>query len=921
MKKNLFRFSTLLVILILMTTGFSYAQRLTGKITGVVTDEEAVPIPGVTVEISSPSLMGTQSQITSDKGAYRFLNLPPGTYTVVFKLQGFQTVTRENVRVSIDSTVTENIMIKPVTIEESITVTAVSPIVDVESSATSTTYERDLIEKLPTARFTYFDIIKQNPGFTTNYGDADSRISAFGSNSEENAMYMDGVDLSNPEIGTAWLWPTFDMFEEIEVSGIGAQAEYGNFTGAVVNIVSKSGGNTFSGTASYYGQFQKLTGDNNPEPYNEDTGEGYYSYHREKFYDIAFTLGGPIVKDKVWFFGMLQKQIDSGSGWQDDPTYPSEYRGDEQFIKVSMQPTSKHRIVLGFDREYGYYPSTPDPWNLPETIPAETDLSYSWNAHYTWLISNSAFFEFKYSGYYSPNDYMPAFGGDINKPIHYDLATGVTSGGLWWPWEYIVTRHQANATLSYYAEDFLAGDHDFKIGVQFNRGTSEAWGGYGGGKVYYDYYGENYLMYEQDIWRYGGTVHNIGTFVDDSWKVSDRLTVNVGFRFDHHNCFIPAFPIMSGWTETSEKGPKIEDLIIWNSFSPRVGLAFQLTSDQKTLLKASGGRYYTYPYIANWEWPGPNVSDYIGYWWNGTEWEFMYAIEGEEGYRVDENLKNPYADQLSIGLERELFPDFSVGLTYIYKNMKNNIGYTNASGIYEDVQRVSPDNNKTYTAYNQLNPGDDDHLLTNPEDWGQTYNGLLIAFKKRYSNRWMLNASFTLSKSEGLNLSSRSAGGGYSSSQSLVWYNGKIGADPNDLINAKGLLNLDRRWSFKVSAAYNFPLDILASFNLIYQQGRPRITFVRIYDLDQRPYSYVTVISEPKGTERFDDMLMVDFRLQKSFRIYKTLKVHAFADVFNLFNDDTYLNYRSYSIWSTAYGTASGMPYPRRVQIGVKIEF
>jgi hypothetical protein len=922
MRKGIFRSGTLLAILVLLVTSPAFAQRLTGKIAGVVTDDEGVPLPGVTVEISSPAMMGgTRSQVTSEKGVYRFLNLPPGNFQVVFKLPGFQTVTRENIRVSIDSTVTENILLKPSTIEESVTVTAETPVVDVESSAMSITYGKDLIEKLPTARFTYFDIIKQNPGFTTNYGDASSRISAFGSNSEENAMYLDGIDMSNPEIGTAWLWPTWDMFEEVDVSGIGAQSEYGNFTGAVVNIVTKSGGNTFSGTASYYGQFDWLTGDNNPEPYNEATGEGYHSYNRVKFYDIAFTLGGPIIKDKIWFFGMYQRQIDEGSGWQDDPEYPSQYRGNEQFIKVSILPTVDHRIVLGFNREFGYYPGTPDPWNLPETIPAETDLSYSWNAHYTWLISSSVFFEFKYSGYYSPNDYMPAFSGDINKPIHYDLATSVSSNGLWWPWEYIVTRHQANATVSYYAEDFLAGDHDFKFGVQFNRGTSEAWGGYGGGKAYFDYYGEPYLLYEQNIWRYGGTVHNIGAFADDSWKVSERLTVNIGLRFDHHNCFIPAFPIMDGWTETSEKGPKIEDLIVWDSFSPRIGLAFQLTSDQKTLLKASAGRYYTYPYIANWEWPGPNVSDYIGYWWNGTEWEFMYAIEGEEGYRLDENLKNPSADQFSAGLERELFPDFSVGLTYIYKNMKNNIGYTNASGIYETVTRVSPDNNQSYTAYNQLNPGDDDHFLTNPEDWGQTYHGLLITLMKRYSNRWMLNANFTLSKSEGLNLSSRSAGGGYSSSQSLVWYNGKMGADPNDLINAKGLLNLDRRWSLKISAAYYFPLDILASFNFVYQQGRPRMTFVRLYDLDQRPYSYVTVISDSKGTQRFDDMFMVDFRLQKSFIIYKTLRIQAFADVFNLFNDDTYLNYRSYNLWSTAYDTPSGMPSPRRAQIGVKIEF
>jgi len=921
LRKNIGRIGILLVLVFCLAIGSSYAQRLTGKITGTVTDDEGIPLPGVTVEISSPALMGVRAQVTSEKGVYRFFNLPPGVYKVVFKLGGFQTIERENLRVSLDSTVSEDIVLKPSAIEESITVVAESPIVDLESSTTSTIYDKDQIENLPSGRDTYFAIIKQNPGFTTSYGEADSRISAFGSNSEENAMYLDGIDMSNPEIGTAWMWPTADMFEEVEVTGIGAPAEYGNFTGAVVNIISKSGGNNFSGTASYYGQFQKLTGDNNPEPYNEETGEGYYSYHRDKFHDISFTLGGPVIKDKIWFFGMYQNQIDSASYWQDDPNFPGEYRGNEQFFKLSIQLATKHKIVLSFDREFGYYPGSPDDWNLPETIPAETDLTYAWNIHYTWLMSNDAFFEFKYSGYSSPNDYMPAFGGDINEPIHYDLATSVTSGGLWWPWEYIVTLNKVNATVSHFAEDFLAGDHDFKFGVQLSKGTSEAWGGYGGGKAYFDYHGEPYLMYEYNVWRYGGTVNSIGTFVDDSWKIGERLALNLGLRFDHHNSFIPSFPIMDGWVETSEKGPKIKDLIVWNSFSPRIGLAYQLTSDQKTLLKASFGRYFTYPYIANWEWPGPNMSDYIGYWWNGTDWEWMYTVEGGEGYRVDEKLKNPRTDQFSVGLERELFANFSFGITYVYKKQINNIGYVNAAGIYEEVQRVSPDNGKTYTAYNQTNFPAEDHLLTNPEDWGQTYKGLIFQLTKRYSNNWLLNASFTYSKAEGLNLSSRGSSGSYGSSQSLVWYTGKFGTDPNDLINAKGVLNLDRRWSLKVSAAYNFPLDILVSTNLTYQQGRPRKTFVRIYNLNQRPASYYSIIASPPATERFDNMLLVDLRLQKTFNIYKTFKFHVFGDVFNLFNDDTYYRFRSFDAWSTAYDVPMYMPDPRRVQIGVKIEF
>ena len=138
-----------------------------------------------------------------------------------------------------------------------------------------------------------------------------------------------------------------------------------------------------------------------------------------------------------------------------------------------------------------------------------------------------------------------------------------------------------------------------------------------------------------------------------------------------------------------------------------------------------------------------------------------------------------------------------MGATFIYKKGKNNFGYEDRGGIYEQVQRTSQDNGKTYTVWNWTG-GKFDYWLTNPKGWGQTYKGLIVQFNKRYSNRWPPNASVTWSKADGLNLSTRS-NGGYGMSQSLVWYTGKVGADPNDLINAKGVLNLDKTWMVKLS--------------------------------------------------------------------------------------------------------------------------
>jgi hypothetical protein len=912
--KSIFVFVTCL----LLTANLLQAQRLTGRIMGNVTDEQGAPLPGVTVELSSSALLGgVHSQITTSEGFYRFANLPPGTYKAVFKLEGFQTVEQPNLIVNLNSTVTQDIVLKQTALEEQVTVTAAPPTVDVTQSGVSTTYAKDQLEKLPFNRGSYFDIINQTAGFATGHGESSSRFMAYGSNSEENAMYMDGVDLSNPEIGTAWSWPVPDMFEEVEVTGIGAQAEYGNFAGAVVNIVSKSGGNAFSGTASYYGQYKGTTGDNNPVPYNEQTGEGYYSFSQKSWYDFAFTLGGPIVKDRIWFFGIYNKNLDEASDFGGDPDYPYESTHNEQFIKLSAQLSKSHKLVLMYNRQKDFWGDPATPYSLPENVCSETDLVQIWTGMWTWLISNNTYFEAKYSGYISPNDYEPWQGGSIYDPVHYDGATGVSSGGPWWPWYYDVTRHQVNATLTHFADDLLAGDHEFKFGVQYNRGTSDTYGGYGGGKYYYDYAGEPYYLFMQDTNRYGGTVNNIGGFFDDSWKVNDRLTINFGLRYDHHNAYIPDFPLMSNFKETGELGTGIKDLIVWNSLSPRIGFAYQLTSDQKTLLKASYGRYYVYPYIANWEWPGPNAPTFYIYWWNGEDWEYVYEIPGEAGYTMDPEIKNPYYDQFSVGLTRELAANLSLAATYIYKKGNDPFGYEDRGGVYEQVTRVSQDNGQTYQVWNWVD-GDFDYWLTNPSGWGQTYNGIIVELNKRYANNWLMNASVTWSKAEGLNLSSRSSGG-YGMSQSLVWYTGQYGADPNDLINANGPLNLDKRWLAKVSLGYNLPFDILFSINYLFQSGRPTLKVVRIPDLNQP--GVVTIQSEPKGTERFESQHLLNLRVEKSFNIYKTVRFSVMGDIFNLLNDDTVTRYRSYDVWRDSYKVPMVIPYPRRFQLGVKLQF
>jgi len=835
-------------------------------------------------------------------------NLPPGTYKLVFKLEGFQTVDRENVKLSVGRTIMINIVLQQAALEESITVTAPSPVVDATQSGFSHIFSKDDLEKLPFARGSYLEVIKHAPGMMMTR-QSTSRIVAFGSNAD------------------TWVTTTQEAFEEIETYGLGAPAEYGSFTGAVVNVVTKSGGNSFHGALSYYGQFDALTADNNPWKVLDPSvppEEAYlypdsaYSYDVDKYYFASFNLGGPIVKDKLWFYGTFERNDEKTSYWNMYPGYAVSYPANKAFFKLSAQLTSRHKLAGYFYLEDKEWPDSPYNWIAQSSLGIETDNLYSWNFLYTWQLSNNSFLELKYAGYWVSDDYLPV-SGDMDTSPHWDWGTGEITGGCAYALYYwTMFRHQAHANFSYFAEDFLGGDHEFKVGVQYSHGDTRYSSGYAGEGYYYDYYGLPYYFYQRDVYYVGSAEKSFGGFVDDSWKIGDRLTLNLGLRFDHINGFVPELPIMDGWAgPTSEKSPAVPDMIDWNSFSPRIGLAFALTSDQKTLFKATYGRYHDKNVMTNWNYPGPNISDLnvYSYDWDLEEYVLWYTITAEEEYAMDPDLKHPYNDIFSVGFERELLPDFAAGLTFIYKQYGNLIGLEERAGIYKEVQMVSPDNGQTYTLFNQLNVGTVEKVVTNPSDYEQKYRAVMLTLKKRYSNNWLLNASLVYSKSWGLNTMSRATGG---RQENVIYKGGDFGEDPNDYINAYGRMPADRPWILKVQVGYTFPWDIMASFNWIYQTGRAYVSFTG-FRLNQ---GFRKVLAEPRGDNRFPAWSMMDFRLEKTFHIGDTVRFQAIFDLFNVLNANTATRYSSHDMWKTSrYLVPRTIFWPRRLQIGFKLQF
>ena len=224
------------------------AQTATGGIRGFVKDDTGAVLVGVTVEAASPARIGGATvDVTDAQGLYRFDNLPPGEYTILCSLQGFSSVRREGLRVEVGRTIQVDAALKVGNVEQSITVTGESPVVDALHAGVTTNFNKDWLQSVPTARQSYFDVVTYAPSVKINQVPNDSRFVIFGSSSDQNSFQYEGIEISAVSNGGVWDFPSPDMMEEVEVKAVGVSAEYANFQGGVVNVVLKSGGNQFHG--------------------------------------------------------------------------------------------------------------------------------------------------------------------------------------------------------------------------------------------------------------------------------------------------------------------------------------------------------------------------------------------------------------------------------------------------------------------------------------------------------------------------------------------------------------------------------------------------------------------------------------------------------------------------------------------------
>jgi hypothetical protein len=903
------------------TGGTAFAQRTTGTLVGTVTDETGSVLPGVTVVLRGESIMGTQDNMTNAQGFYRFPALPPGTYHLAFSLASFSTLNREGVRISVGSTVEENVSLKLGQARgEEITVTGEGTVVDTQTNQVSTNYDKDWVRNAPIPRFTFFDLINAAPGVNAS-ATGSSRSTSLGSGTTDNSYMLDGTDFTAPLTGAAWPWPNTDAIEEIEVLSLGATAEYGNVLGAVFNVVTRQGSNAFHGDANGYFQSQGLTSRNTTDAQDEGL-----PFHRDKYNDATFQLSGPIIKNRLWFFGSYQYQRDFLSTAGTPAEFPEKFKADRVFGKLNFQINSKNRLMFAYHDDYYEIPGDTTATIAPSAVGVETGHNPSPNVTWTSVLSDKTYFEARYSGFYGKDHGDPLQSGEPRvKPRYFDLDTGEITGGVYSWYDGVSEKTAFSGKLSHFADKFMGASHDFKFGVQYNSGGSDYV--LGPNDYIYTYGTEPAYGYTQLPYHQGGRMRNLGVFVDDTIRIGSRLSINVGARYDHSKAYFPKFGLLDReGNETGQFTDPVDEVFHWNTVSPRVGFNWKLSGDGKTVLKAHYGRYYRGIVTGEFDNTVPSITP--RYLFSGTydasgNPEGLEFVSDNSNLRVNPNFKGPYTDQFTVGIERELFKNLGLLVHYVNKRGERYGGYHDIGGQYVPDVYVDSEGAGVTGATIPLQRyvgGDRVFQLTNPDGMFTRFNGVTVQLIKRMANNWQMTSSFVWGRSTGRVGSSRpstSASFGPAGSQSTTA--GLFGRNPNDFVNSDGRLIADRPITFKTQLVYQFPAGFLAGANFTYQSGRPWGRLVRVSNIVGIP---TTIYAERiDGRRTVANQYLLDLRLQKEFKLGGTANVAFFADVLNTLNNDSFEDLQDRLGTSENFGLPTEYIYPRRVMVGAKLRF
>lgn len=925
-------------------------QIQTGSITGTVADDSGAVLPGVSVSLSGDRLIGgVQSQNTDANGAYRFDRLPPGAYTLKFELQGFKTVVREDIRVNATFTAAVNVRLEVGQLQETITVTGESPIVDTKSNVQQTVMGQELLEGVPTGRDPW-SVAKIIPGLQVSTYDVggtqgmqQSGITSHGSNGDDKIFAVDGLNINWPGGGGGSTMVYYDqgMFEEVnfQTSAIPAEVAIG---GVYMNMVIKEGGNKWRGDAKYFwaGPDTQSTNHETPELQAYRNADGTPAVLGgnpvTKQYDFNLSGGGAAKRDRVWVFVAYRDwrvdKLQLGAFNPDRTNAIDDNRIRNYSGKITWQVTPNHKVSYShnYNNKQRFHRRT-QPIEEDRASYIQDQFGYSLAGKYTAVLGSRTVFE-------SGLGYMHG-----TFPLHYQKEVGPDdirvedsvrqTGSVAAPRNYDNpnSRIQFDNTVSFTATG-LGGTHALKGGVQFARQFFQERNSVNGDLVirFNDGRPNAVIIYNTPTVA-DSYIRQVGYFVQDSWSIGRKVTVNLGFRYDTADGWIPAAEKPVGRFDRFVTGPRSiprldvvsQGIGVW-----RTGVVYDLFGNGTTAAKGNFSRYGNNVGIDRVTTVHPfNFTNGTRAWTDTNSDRFPQEAElgAFSGFAANRNRYAnadgpdwPYSDEFSGGVEHQLRRNLRVAVMYYHRTNRNQIGQRNVavpSTAYSEHQVAVPGPptgpGGTFTFYN-LNSAFFggaflENVYDNEEMLNTDYNGVEFTAVKRFSERWQLLAGLTIGKNAG----------------------GVVGGDLNDPNNAlifpEGIVGNDSKYSIKLAGSYLIPWgDVMVSGSLLRNQGYP---YSSSFSVTRTVFPTLTRASQSiprlaeRGDERYPDVTLVDLRFSRPFRIGRgrQINIDPLIEIFNIGNASTIVTY------TTGVGSRYLFPTeilsPRIVRVGFSVTF
>lgn len=930
------------------------AQELRGQIVGTVTDSTGATLPGVTITVSGPMLIQPQVTMSGTDGGYRLPPLPPGEYVVQFELDQFQPVRREGIQLTLRAVLKVDASLAPAAMSTEVNVVATTPVVDVTSTAVGTSFSKELLTGIPTAR-DLWSAMSLAAGFSMagvdvggSHVGSQTQFTAYGVGTGTRTL-IEGIISNNSRTSNSGYFD-YGSFQEYELGASGNMGEAAG-PGGLLNFTVKSGTDAFRGGLLFNYQNDSMRSNNVPDALSTPGGkdaDGFFappagigsSNAIAKMYDLNGDLGGPIIREHARFYGSYRDNnyYNTVAGL---PGVETQSRLMNATTKINYALNTRNNLVGYYSWRYKLDAGR----GLSAAVPLDSTQYQDGRMHlakleWTSTISNRIFLDVQAGLARATNLRTSPLtknrSTDGVAPGRQDLVTGQFSGANPELRDNLENRPQLTGSLSYSSDAGRWGSHFLKLGFQVHKFSTELLNFNAGDVFYYDRNGvpAEITIYNTDVTS-TNTNRNVGLYLQDAWSVGKSVTINAGLRFDNYALGWPASsstPHLSNyWAPATAQATT---LVTWNSVGPRLGVAWDVGGDGRTAVKAFVGRFYLDP--VDTVTSGANPVGWAGkrYVFNdlngnklldGGELGNLLSTTGGAGtIRVDPDLEQPFGDEMSLHVQREILNGASLRVSYVYKNLRKldaevdegllrafTVPFTTVDTGADNVAGTADD--QTLRLTDRAVGSASDRVWTNPGSAVGTpandadYQTVELAFNRSLRANWMLMASFGKTWAKDFsNVTSRTGVQDYvSHTQSYAW-------NPNQRLFGRSDSDY---WNMRIVGRYNLPWGLAAAstYRLLSGYNWARSISVRF------PTAGSTTIPAGKLSDnRAPGVSILDVRLEESLKIGAG-SLMLTADLSNALNAGTVTNFRTGS--GARFKEVIALLPPRSVRLGLEWRF